>query len=68
MELLSLSYLRNALRKSGMVFTTIIVSPTASRGTTATNTQARLPPITNAITKLNISISGERITRRMRSI
>ena len=40
-------------------------SPSPSTGTTNRKMNAILPPITNAITNANISISGQRMAMRM---
>ena len=64
-ELFSLSYFLKTFLKSGIVLRMTSTSPKARRGTAKRNIHAIRPPITKAITKANMSISGERMAMRM---
>ena len=65
MESFSLSYLRNTRRNSGITVRATAYSPSASSGTSAINTNARRPPITNDMVSAKISISGARTAIRI---
>ncbi len=61
MELLRLSYFLNTLLKSGITFAETAKSPKPRIGATIRKINAILPPITKAMVKAKMSISGHLI-------
>ena len=64
-ELFRASYFLNTLLKSGITLRITRNKPKPSTGTTNRKITAILPPMTKAIIKAKISISGQRMAMRI---
>ena len=64
-ELFRASYFLNTLLKSGITLRITRNKPKPSTGTTNRKIAAILPPMTKAIIKAKISISGQRMAMRI---